>query len=103
MIRIPEEILNKPGRLTDEEFKKKMNHTVRSQYGSFGFTLFWPDEVAVSGFQSVDQDILSGTEAVSYGHEVDPLGSFFYGHPPLQRSELHNLIPEGFILHNRTV
>ena len=35
MIRIPEEILNKPGRLTDEEFKKKMNHTVRSQYGSF--------------------------------------------------------------------
>lgn len=76
---------------------------MRLQYGSSFLTLFRPDEAAVSGFQSVDQDILSGTEAVGYGHEVDPLGSFFYGHPPFQRSELHNLIPEGFILHNRTV
>ena len=80
-----------------------MNHTMRLQNGSSFLMLFRPDEVAVSGFQSVDQDILPGAEAVGYGHEVDPLGSFFHGHPSLQRSELHNLIPEGFILHNRTV
>ena len=80
-----------------------MNHTMRLQNGSSFLTLFRPDEVAVPSFQSIDQDILPGTEAVGYGHEVDPLCSFFHGHPTLQRGKIHDLIQEILIFHHRAV
>ena len=31
---------------------------------------FRPHEMCVSGFQAVDEDILTGTEAVGDGHEI---------------------------------
>lgn len=66
-------------------------------------TLFRPDEVAVSGFQSINQDILPGAEAVDHSHEIDPLCGFFHGHPTLQRGKIHDLVPEILIFHHRAV
>ena len=44
---------------------------------------FWPHEMCVSGFQAVDEDILTGTEAVGDGHEIGPVSRFFDSHPAL--------------------
>ena len=62
-----------------------------------------PDKIAVSGFQAIDENILACTEAVFYSHKINPFCSFIHSHPPLQRSQIHDLIPEFFVLHHRTV
>ena len=45
----------------------------------------------------------AGAETVRHGHEIRPVGSLLDGHPPLQRCQIHNLIPELFVLHDRQI
>ena len=59
--------------------------------------------MCVSRIKSVDQNILSRAEPVRHGHEIRPVGRFLDGHPPFQRRQLHDLIPELLVFCDRQI
>ena len=64
---------------------------------------FRPYEMCISGFKTIDQNILSGTETIGNCHKICPVCRFLNCHPTLQGGLFHNLIPQNFILHNRFI
>ena len=59
--------------------------------------------MCISGFKTIDQNILSGTETIGNCHKICPVCRFLNCHPTLQGGLFHNLIPQNFILHNRFI
>ena len=45
---------------------------------------FRPYEMCISGFKTIDQNILSGTETIGNCHKICPVCRFLNCHPPLQ-------------------
>lgn len=59
--------------------------------------------MCISRFKAVNQNILPRAEAVGYGHKIRPVRRFLNGHPPFQRRQIHDLIPELFIFRDRQI
>ena len=53
----------------------------------------WPDKIAVSGLQTINENVLTCTEAVFYRHKVNPLCCLFHRHPSFQRLSLIHICP----------
>ena len=62
-----------------------------------------PHKVCVSRFKAVNQNILPRAETVRHGHKIRPVRCFLDGHPPFQRRQLHDLIPELLVFCDRQI
>ena len=62
-----------------------------------------PHKVCVSRFKAVNQNILPRAEPVRHGHKIRPVRRFLDGHPPFQRRQIHDLIPELLVFCDRQI
>ena len=62
-----------------------------------------PHKMCIPRFKPVNQNILSRAEPVRHGHKIRPVRCFLDGHPPFQRRQLHDLIPELLVFCDRQI
>ena len=62
-----------------------------------------PHKMCISRFKAVNQNILSRAEPVRHGHKIRPVRRFLDGHPPFQRRQIHDLIPELLVFCDRQI
>ena len=62
-----------------------------------------PHKMCIPRLKAVNQNILSRAEPVRHGHKIRPVRCFLDGHPPFQRRQLHDLIPELLVFCDRQI
>ena len=62
-----------------------------------------PHKMCIPRFKAVNQNILSRAEPVRHGHKIRPVRRFLDGHPPFQRRQIHDLLPELLVFCDRQI